>query len=31
MTHLRRGMLIDLDVTILSGYGRPEIAWHNVA
>src|SRR5438445_4118594 len=31
MTHLPRAMLIDMDDTILSAYGRPEIAWHNVA
>ncbi|MEH2532212.1 putative hydrolase of the HAD superfamily [Bradyrhizobium sp. AZCC 1588] len=30
MTHLPRAMLIDMDDTILSAYGRPEIAWHNV-
>ena len=24
-------MLIDMDDTILSAYGRPEIAWNNVA
>ena len=29
MTHLPRAMLIDMDDTILSAYGRPEIAWHN--
>ncbi|MGZ5940738.1 MAG: HAD family hydrolase, partial [Rhizomicrobium sp.] len=23
-------MLIDMDETILSAYGRPEIAWNNV-
>ena len=28
MTHLPRAMLIDMDDTILSAYGRPEIAWH---
>jgi len=28
---LPRAMLIDLDDTILSAYGRPEIAWHTVA
>jgi putative hydrolase of the HAD superfamily len=27
---LPRAMLIDMDDTILSAYGRPEIAWHNV-
>jgi putative hydrolase of the HAD superfamily len=26
MTHLPRAMLIDMDDTILSAYGRPEIA-----
>ena len=31
MTLLPRAMLIDMDDTILSAYGRPEIAWHNVA
>jgi putative hydrolase of the HAD superfamily len=31
MTDLPRAMLIDMDDTILSAYGRPEIAWHNVA
>ncbi len=30
MTKLPRAMLIDMDDTILSAYGRPEIAWHNV-
>jgi putative hydrolase of the HAD superfamily len=30
-TQLPRAMLIDMDDTILSAYGRPEIAWHNVA
>src|SRR5579859_1331799 len=30
-TQLPRAMLIDLDDTILSAYGRPEIAWHTVA
>ena len=29
--HLPRAMLIDMDDTILSAYGRPEIAWNNVA
>ena len=24
-------MLIDMDDTILSAYGRPEIAWHHIA
>jgi putative hydrolase of the HAD superfamily len=28
---LPRAMLIDIDDTILSAYGRPEIAWNNVA
>ena len=31
MTQLPRAMLIDMDDTILSAYGRPEIAWHKVA
>jgi putative hydrolase of the HAD superfamily len=31
MTQLPRAMLIDMDETILSAYGRPEIAWNNVA
>jgi len=31
MTQLPRAMLIDMDDTILSAYGRPEIAWHHVA
>lgn len=31
MTRLPRAMLIDMDDTILSAYGRPEIAWHKVA
>ena len=31
MTELPRAMLIDMDDTILSAYGRPEIAWNNVA
>ena len=30
MTELPRAMLIDMDDTILSAYGRPEIAWNNV-
>ena len=30
-TALPRAMLIDMDDTILSAYGRPEIAWNNVA
>lgn len=29
-TKLPRAMLIDMDDTILSAYGRPEIAWNNV-
>jgi putative hydrolase of the HAD superfamily len=28
---LPRAMLIDMDDTILSAYGRPEIAWHHIA
>ena len=31
MTQLPRAMLIDMDDTILSAYGRPEIAWNHVA
>ena len=31
MTQLPRAMLIDMDDTILSAYGRPEIAWNIVA
>src|ERR1700680_3849549 len=31
MTQLPRAMLIDLDDTILSAYGRPDIDWNNVA
>jgi putative hydrolase of the HAD superfamily len=31
MTQLPRAMLIDMDDTILSAYGRPEIAWHHIA
>ena len=31
MTQLPSAMLIDLDDTILSAYGRPDIAWNNVA
>ena len=31
MTRLPRAMLIDMDDTILSAYGRPEIAWHTIA
>ena len=30
MTQLPRAMLIDMDDTIVSAYGRPEIAWNNV-
>src|ERR1700729_2802946 len=30
-TILPRAMLIDMDDTILSAYGRPEIAWHTIA
>ncbi|MET0971724.1 MAG: HAD family hydrolase [Tardiphaga sp.] len=30
MAELPRAMLIDMDDTILSAYGRPEIAWNNV-
>ena len=30
MTQLPRAMLIDMDDTILSAYGRPEIAWHKI-
>src|SRR6267154_1473726 len=30
MTQLPRAMLIDMDDTILSAYGRPAIAWNNV-
>lgn len=30
MTQLPRAMLIDMDETILSAYGRPDIAWNNV-
>ena len=30
-TGLPRAMLIDMDDTILSAYGRPEIAWHTIA
>jgi putative hydrolase of the HAD superfamily len=29
-SRLPRAMLIDMDDTILSAYGRPEIAWHTV-
>jgi putative hydrolase of the HAD superfamily len=31
MTQLPRAMLIDMDETILSAYGRPDIAWNNVS
>jgi putative hydrolase of the HAD superfamily len=31
VTRLPRAMLIDMDDTILSAYGRPEIAWHHIA
>jgi putative hydrolase of the HAD superfamily len=31
MTQLPRAMLIDMDDTILSAYGRPDIAWNTVA
>jgi putative hydrolase of the HAD superfamily len=31
MTVLPRAMLIDMDDTILSAYGRPEIAWNKIA
>ncbi len=31
VTRLPRAMLIDMDDTILSAYGRPEIAWNHVA
>src|SRR5690349_17051756 len=30
MTELPRAMLIDMDDTILSAYGRPEIAWNKI-
>jgi putative hydrolase of the HAD superfamily len=30
MVQLPRAMLIDMDETILSAYGRPELAWNNV-
>ena len=30
MPQLPRAMLIDMDETILSAYGRPEIAWNSV-
>ena len=30
MTSLPRAMLIDMDDTILSAYGRPEIAWNKI-
>ena len=31
MTQLPRAMLIDMDDTILSAYGRPDVAWNKVA
>jgi putative hydrolase of the HAD superfamily len=31
MTQLPRAMLIDMDDTNLSAYGRPEIAWNKIA
>ncbi|KWV56460.1 phosphoglycolate phosphatase [Bradyrhizobium macuxiense] len=31
VTSLPRAMLIDMDDTILSAYGRPEIAWNKIA
>src|SRR3954453_5444920 len=31
MTQLPRAMLIDMDDTILSAYGRPDLAWNSVA
>jgi putative hydrolase of the HAD superfamily len=31
MTQLPRAMLIDMDDTILSAYGRPDIAWNEIA
>src|SRR5260221_8983051 len=31
MTNLPRAMLIDMDDPILSAYGRPEIAWNQIA
>ena len=31
VTNLPRAMLIDMDDTILSAYGRPEIAWNQIA
>ena len=30
MTQLPRAMLIDMDETILSAYGRPDIAWNTI-
>ena len=30
VTKLPRAMLIDMDDTILSAYGRPEIAWNTI-
>jgi putative hydrolase of the HAD superfamily len=31
MTQLPRAMLIDMDDTILSAYGRPDLAWNTIA
>jgi putative hydrolase of the HAD superfamily len=31
MTQLPRAMLIDMDDTILSAYGRSDIAWNTIA
>src|SRR5215471_4286028 len=31
MSELPRAMLIDMDDTILSAYGRPELAWNTIA
>ena len=31
MTKLPRAMLIDMDDTILSAYGRPDLAWKKIA
>ncbi len=31
VSKLPRAMLIDMDDTILSAYGRPEIAWNHIA
>ena len=30
MTKLPRAMLIDMDDTILSAYGRPDLAWNKI-